>query len=721
MARRTATNSLNQPTGPITVTLPHLWSPRSYQRPAVMAMPANAAMTPLRTRKRIVKVWHRRAGKDHNDLAMLTREMGQRLGYYAYIFPQLNQAKPIIWDGKDFKGVPFLGRFPDALILEKNESELQIVLKPLPGQVGYGVPGARGSIFQLRGADEPDRLRGPNYVGVVFSEYAQTNPMVWNEIVQPVLEENGGWAMFNFTPKGRNHAFDLYKMAQANPAKWFSQLLTIADTKRDAPGEDGSPVVTEEQIEDLRKQGVAEEIIQQEYYCLGLGTRVLTSDLRWTAIESLLSDPADLIGMDEHAANGRRKFRTCKILRSWKTVKPCLEIALEGQIVVASSLEHPWLVKRPWRDKQNPRYVWVETQHLRVGDTIAHCGLEPWSLDDSREGGYLAGLFDGEGCLSRTSVSFGQLPGSVLDTGLNLLRAKRGATRNVGCSLHDSMRLLGSIRPVRLLEKAATIWEGKFPLSGVTHRRIVSLREMGPQPVIGLSTDTKTFIAEGLVTHNCSFEGFLRGTIFGDLVIQARKDHRIGGVPWNSNLPVGTCWDIGRYDHTAIWFYQRRGDSICFIDYYEDRLKGADFYAKMIREKPYHVTKCILPFDAKVKGFTATQSTEEFLSRALRGVTVADKISVQAQIDIARRMFSRGCFDEVKCAKGVEHLENYRRKFDDKLQDYSGDPIHDEHSHGSSAFMTGCQGGIEYPLDFRERVPPVMESSFNVFENASVN
>src|SRR5262245_43121413 len=45
----------------------------------------------------------------------------------------------------------------------------------------------------------------------------------------------------------------------------------ISDTRRDANGEDGSPVITQEMIDGFRKDNIREEDIQREYYCLFRG------------------------------------------------------------------------------------------------------------------------------------------------------------------------------------------------------------------------------------------------------------------------------------------------------------------------------------------------------------------------------------------------------------------------------------------------------------------
>lgn len=210
--------------------------------------------------------------------------------------------------------------------------------------------------------------------------------------------------------------------------------------------------------------------------------------------------------------------------------------------------------------------------------------------------------------------------------------------------------------------------------------------------------------------YYCSFDGYLRGTIFGDLVKQAVKDGRVDRVPHVTGLPVGTMWDIGRTDPTAIWFYQVHGSEIRFIDYYANERKGADHYAKILAEKPYIYGRMILPLDARVKGFTATESTEDFIRRVVcPTVDVIDnKISIQSGIDITRRLFSRFIFDVHHCdtppnptmPSGLEGLRGYRRKWDDEKNDYSGEPIHDQFSHPADAIRVGSIGwteGLDFP------------------------
>jgi hypothetical protein len=225
----------------ISINLPVNYTARPYQMGIVDAIVYKGM-------KRAVTVWHRRAGKDKTFINILTAMMSKRKGVYYYFLPTYNQGKKIIWDGMDKSGFKFLNHIPEEMILRKNDSEMKIEL-------------ITGSIFQVVGTDNIDSIMGTNPVGCVFSEYSLQNPQAW-EFIRPILLENEGWAIFNFTPRGNNHAKVLYDMARINP-NWFCELLTIDDTK----DEDGKRYITDEMIEEERVSGMSDSLIQQEYYC----------------------------------------------------------------------------------------------------------------------------------------------------------------------------------------------------------------------------------------------------------------------------------------------------------------------------------------------------------------------------------------------------------------------------------------------------------------------
>src|SRR5258708_5546794 len=214
----------------VKLEVPVNYKPRSYQR---------AFLDAMQERKRAVLVWHRRAGKDKTTLNFTITKMLERVGLYYYFFPTYAQGKKILWDGIGKDGFAFMKHFPDEIVADRNETEMQIKL-------------TNGSIFQIIGTDKMDSIVGTNPIGCVFSEYALQNPKGW-DLMRPVLRENGGWAVFVYTPRGKNHGHRLYDNVRKYPDRWYVSRLTIDDTYRDAPGEDKLPVVTAQMIQEDRE------------------------------------------------------------------------------------------------------------------------------------------------------------------------------------------------------------------------------------------------------------------------------------------------------------------------------------------------------------------------------------------------------------------------------------------------------------------------------------
>lgn len=222
------------------ITIPYNFQPYDHQVGVYNCLPKGF--------NRGVVIWHRRAGKDKTFINILAREMFKRVGTYFYILPYYKQARLIIWEGMDASGFKFLAHFPKELV-KRTESQ-QMVLET-----------TNGSIARLLGSDNIDAIVGSNPVGVIFSEFSLHKPAAWNYL-RPILLENKGWALFNGTPRGKNALWKMHKHAEKDPA-WFSELLTIDDTTR----HDGTPIMTETDIEIERQSGMPEELIQQEFYC----------------------------------------------------------------------------------------------------------------------------------------------------------------------------------------------------------------------------------------------------------------------------------------------------------------------------------------------------------------------------------------------------------------------------------------------------------------------
>lgn len=222
----------------MTIDVPANFTPRAYQIPVYNSLSEGY--------KRIDYVAPRRSGKDKVMISMVGKEMLKRVGTYFYIFPTYTQGKKVLWDGRDKDGFRTLEHIPRQIWQSENATELSVTVK-------------NGSKLQIVGSENVDTLVGTNPLGIVFSEWSLQDPIVW-AYMKPILEENGGWAMFNYTPRGDNHAKAFHDRAREDNT-WFSQLLTLDDTRH----------IPEEEWERIRQEYIAEygddALYHQEFWC----------------------------------------------------------------------------------------------------------------------------------------------------------------------------------------------------------------------------------------------------------------------------------------------------------------------------------------------------------------------------------------------------------------------------------------------------------------------
>lgn len=224
----------------VDIQIPNNWQPRPYQLDALKAFENG--------KRRQIHIWHRRAGKDSFSLNLAAIQAHIEIGTYWHLFPLQTQARKAIWSGIGADGKKFLEQaFPMEIRKTTRQDQMQIEL-------------LSGSIWQMAGSDAYNTLVGSNVRGVVFSEWALCNPHAW-DYIRPIIRENDGWAVFITTYRGKNHAYQMEQKVKGNPA-WYTSNLTINDTQRG----DGTPVLSEQDIQDERDEGMREEMIQQEYF-----------------------------------------------------------------------------------------------------------------------------------------------------------------------------------------------------------------------------------------------------------------------------------------------------------------------------------------------------------------------------------------------------------------------------------------------------------------------
>lgn len=93
-----------------------------------------------------------------------------------------------------------------------------------------------------------------------------------------------------------------------------------------------------------------------------------------------------------------------------------------------------------------------------------------------------------------------------------------------------------------------------------------------------------------------------------------------------------------------------------------------------------------MPHDAAVHEYSAGLSRVEVARSHGINFTVVADIGINEGIDAVRNLLNRCWFDEVKCAKGIAALENYKKQWNDKHGCWSSHPLHNFASHGADAF-----------------------------------
>ena len=227
-----------------------------------------------------------------------------------YVAPSYRMAKQIMWPD-------LVESIPRSWVKKYNETILTITL-------------VNGSRIELKGADNPDTLRGVGIHYLVMDEVQDIQPDAWRKVLRPTLASTGGHALFIGTPKAYNVLYDLWKTGQKESAKaWASwQFPTIT-----------SPFIPAEEIEAARDD-MDEKAFKQEFEACHLpDTKVLMWGGKKKEIQ-FISKGDYVIHLREDGA-----VYPCRVLQSGMTgVKQVVDVVLETGEVISASSHHKFKV-----------------------------------------------------------------------------------------------------------------------------------------------------------------------------------------------------------------------------------------------------------------------------------------------------------------------------------------------------------------------------------------
>ena len=264
--------------------------------------------------------------------------------------------------------------------------------------------------------------------------------------------------------------------------------------------------------------------------CPAPDVKVLTADLRWVRADSLQVGD-EVMAFDEmptDSGGNSRRWKKAAVTACPKITKPCYRLKLEDGTEMIVSARHGWLTygehQNKWRAQENI----ITPYHRHDRPTRVVKVLDTWDRDLTWESGYLAGAFDAEGHISQRprsnsntcniTVGFAQKSNVMCETVEKIIaqygfrfRDKTGSTGSNGdCNKFaikggkpEILRFLGSTRPPRLMNKFNPDILGQ--LISKDNVAVIESEFIGDHPVIGLETEAKTFIAEGICSHNSEY------------------------------------------------------------------------------------------------------------------------------------------------------------------------------------------------------------------------
>lgn len=200
-----------------------------------------------------------------------------------------------------------------------------------------------------------------------------------------------------------------------------------------------------------------------------------------------------------------------------------------------------------------------------------------------------------------------------------------------------------------------------------------------------------------------------------------RERRGVTNVPYDPRYPVMTFWDLGVNDSGAIWFVQEVGRELAVIDYLENKDVGLDWYCGQLGEKEYNYCAHYLPHDVEHRSMETAEPRRKYLeNQGLKNIiTVPKTMSIMEDIHKVRVILRKCVFDGVNCARGLECLAGYKKKWDSNNKVYMNKAVHNWASHGADAFRQLAASyepgmGVSYEEKL-DSLPEMCDGEFDVF------
>lgn len=163
--------------------------------------------------------------------------------------------------------------------------------------------------------------------------------------------------------------------------------------------------------------------------------------------------------------------------------------------------------------------------------------------------------------------------------------------------------------------------------------------------------------------------------------------HLSDKVQYDPEYPVYTLWDLGYGDTCVCWFYQISPNECLMIDYYENNGEGVEHYCNMLKDKEYTYGGHYVPQDAGKKLMEANGRSvveQAWKDHSIR-MTIIPETTHANRHAALRKVLPKLWFNSSRCASGIESMMAYHYDYNEDLQRFGKDPVHDWSSHACCA------------------------------------
>lgn len=205
-------------------------------------------------------------------------------------------------------------------------------------------------------------------------------------------------------------------------------------------------------------------------------------------------------------------------------------------------------------------------------------------------------------------------------------------------------------------------------------------------------------------TFDEAFSVSMEGTYFAQQLAAARNAGQIKEhIPVMPGVPCYTFWDIGNSDGTAIWVLQYIGMEWRVVRFKEGWGEPYSYYTRWLQSLGVVWATMFLPHDADHvrQGQNVNKSPKQMLQELMPGIAfeIVPRIDdVNWGIQQTRDVFPMLYFDETECKDGIDHLDNYRKKWNSTQVRWSDEPDktggHSEAADALRQFAQAYAGGL---------------------------